>query len=102
MRVGDVSAPLKVVSSERRRDPDELVTYATGPVPAALIERLRRRRQPFDDDRDAQRASLATAIRLGNTGAQQNLPRLTAACGKAIGNRADLVAKKTGGSAAAK
>jgi hypothetical protein len=47
-------------------------------------------------------AGMVTGIRFGNTGAQQNLPRLTAACVKAIGDRADLSAQKTGGLASAK
>ena len=40
MTVGRMSAALKVVSSERRAQPDELVTYAAGTVPAALIGAL--------------------------------------------------------------
>jgi hypothetical protein len=47
-------------------------------------------------------AGIVTGIRLGNTGAQQNLPRLAAGCTKAIGTRAELVTPKTGGIAAAK
>jgi hypothetical protein len=43
-----------------------------------------------------------TAIRLGNTGAQQNLPRLAAACQKALGDRAALATPRTGGLALAK
>ena len=39
-----------------------------------------------------------TGIRLGNTGAQQNLPRLAAVCAKPRADRAaDLSARKTGG-----
>ena len=45
--------------------------------------------------------SQITTIRLGNTGAQQNLPRLAASCGKAPGARAELPVRKTGGLAAA-
>ena len=44
---------------------------------------------------------MVTVIRLGNTGAQQNLPRLAASCGKAPGDRAELPVRKTGGLAAA-
>jgi hypothetical protein len=47
-------------------------------------------------------ASTITGVRLGNTGAQQSLPRLAAGCVKAIGDRADLSAPKTGGIASAK
>lgn len=44
---------------------------------------------------------MVTVIRLGNTGAQQNLPRLAASCGNVGGDRAELPEKKTGGLAAA-
>jgi hypothetical protein len=99
--VGNVSVPLKVVSSERQRDPDELVTYASGPAPAALIDGFAAVGN-HSMTVETESSRLATGIRLGNTGAQQNLPRLAATCGKAIGNRADLIVKKTGGFAAAK
>jgi hypothetical protein len=49
-----------------------------------------------------QSAQLATGIRLGNTGASRNLPRLSAVCGKPLGDRAELPRAKTGGLAAAK
>ena len=42
-----------------------------------------------------------TVIRFGNTGAQQNLSRLAASCSKAVGDRAELPVRKTGGIAAA-
>ena len=45
---------------------------------------------------------VVTFIRLGNTGAQQNLPRLSASCRNAGGNRAELPVVKTGGYAAAR
>jgi hypothetical protein len=45
---------------------------------------------------------MVTGIRLGNTGAQQNLPRLAAGCVKAVGDRAEVPARKTGGMASAK
>jgi len=44
---------------------------------------------------------MVTVIRLGNTGAQQSLPQLVASCGKAIGDYAELAARKTGALAAA-
>jgi len=101
MMAGSKSAALKVVSSERRSRPDELVTYAAGPVPAALVRAF----AAVGNHSmliETKSAGLVTAIRLGNTGAQQNLPRLAAGCAKAIGERADLSAHKTGGLAAAK
>jgi hypothetical protein len=99
--VGRMSAPLKVVSSEHRTDPDELVTYATGSVPAALIgafTAVGNHSMMIETRSDG----MATGIRFGNTGIQDSLPRLTTACQKSIGNRADLAAPKTGGIASAK
>jgi hypothetical protein len=101
MTVGRLSASLKVVSSERRSQPDELVTYAAGTVPAALIGAF----AAVGNHSmliETKSAGMVTGIRFGNTGAQQNLPRLTAGCVKAIGDRADLSAQKTGGLASAK
>ncbi|HEY1475859.1 MAG TPA: hypothetical protein VGF53_17450 [Pseudolabrys sp.] len=99
--VGGMSAQLKVVSSERRAQPDELVTYATGSVPAALIGAFAGagNHSMFIETKSA---SMATGIRFGNTGAQQNLPRLAAGCVKPSGDRADLSIPKTGGIASAK
>ena len=80
--VGRLSAPLKVVSSERRTDPDELVTFASGPMPASLIDGFA---AVGSHSMMIETAStgMITGIRLGNTGAQQNLPRLAAGCAKA-------------------
>jgi hypothetical protein len=97
--VGRLSAPLKVVSFERRTDPDELVTFASGPMPASLIDGFAAIGSHSMMIETAS-AGMVTGIRLGNTGAQQSLPRLAAGCAKAIGNRAELVAPKTGGIAA--
>ena len=90
-----------MASSERRGDPDELVTYATGSVPAALIGAFAAAGK-HSMLVETKSAGMVTGIRLGNTGAQHNLPRLAAACAKALGDRADLSAKKTGGMAVAK
>jgi hypothetical protein len=101
LTVGRMSASLKVVSSERRSQPDELVTYAAGTVPAALIGAF----AAVGNHSmliETKSAGMVTGIRFGNTGAQQNLPRLTAACVKEIGDRADLSPQKTGGLASAK
>jgi hypothetical protein len=101
VRVGGNAAELKVVSSERRSGPDELVTYASGRVPSALIaaftavgnhSMLIKTESPH----------LVTGIRLGNTGAAQNLPHLSANCIKPLGDHAELTRQKTGGLAAAK
>jgi hypothetical protein len=101
LRVGTNSAALKVVSTERRRDPDELVTYATARVPSTLIGAFAAMGSHSMVIR-TQSAQVATGIRLGNTGASQNLPRLSAGCRKPAGERAELPRTKTGGLAAAK
>jgi hypothetical protein len=107
-RVGTVTmatatgaAKLKVVSSERHAQPDELVTYASATVPAKLIGAF----AAIGDHSmmiTTKSAAEVTAIRIGNTGAQQNLPRLAAACQKPLGDRASLSVQRTGGLAAAK
>ena len=101
LRVGSNSAGLKVVSSERRTGPDELITYAAGRVPGALINAF-----AAAGSRSmlvkTETSNLVTGIRIGNTGASQNVPRLTAGCSKAGGDRADLPRTKAGGLAAAK
>jgi hypothetical protein len=101
LRVGSNSATLKVVSSERRMSPDELVTYAAGRVPAGLISAFGAIGSHSMLIK-TETAQVVTGIRIGNTGASQNLPRLAAGCGKPIGDRADLTRMKTGGLAAAK
>ena len=100
VRIAKSSARLKVAASERRTQPDELVSYAAGTVPAALISGFAgagNHSMVIETESDG----LVTVIRLGNTGAQQNLPRLTESCGKAAGVRAELPERKTGGLAAA-
>jgi hypothetical protein len=100
LRLGGRQASLTMASSERRSAPDELVSYAAGTVPAALIDGFATvgNRSVLIETRSQ---SQVTTIRLGNTGAQQNLPRLAASCGKAPGDRAELAPRKTGELAAA-
>ena len=98
---GSSIASLKVVSTQRRSDPDELVTYASAAVPAELIGAFAgvgNHSMMITTKSDATR----TAIRLGNTGAQQNLPQLAAACRKGLGDRASLPVHRAGGLASAK
>jgi hypothetical protein len=101
MRLVGGSATLKVVSSERRKEPDELVTFASGTVPATLIDAFAAagNHSMLIETRSA---GVVTGIRLGNTGAQNNLPQLAASCRKPIGDRAELPVVKTGGMASAK
>ncbi len=101
LAAGDSMASLKVVSSQRRRDPDELVTFASAAVPANLIGAFA---APGDHSMMVTTKSdtILTAIRLGNTGAQQNLPRLVASCPKMPGDRAAVEEHRAGGLASAK
>ena len=101
LRVGGNSSALKVVSSEHRTGPKELVTHASGRVPGSLINAFSAAGSHSILIK-TESARLTTGIRLGNTGASQNLPRLSAGCSKPIGDRADLPRSKTGGFAAAK
>lgn len=94
-------AALKVVSSERSGDGDDLVTHAVGSVPAALIDGF----AAFGNHSmvvETRSGRSVTDIRLGNTGARQSLPQLASGCATASGRRAELVGPKTGGLAAAK
>jgi len=101
LRVGGNSAALKVVSTERRSAPDELLTHATARIPSTLIGAFAAMGSHSMVIK-TQSAQLVTGIRLGNTGASQNLPRLSAGCRKPAGDRAELPRAKTGGLAAAK
>jgi hypothetical protein len=91
-------AKLKVVSSERRTRPDELVTLASGNVPAKLIW-IFAGAGKHSMLIVTKSAATVTAIRLGNTGARQNFPRLSVICGK--GDRAALPLHTTHGLALA-
>jgi hypothetical protein len=77
LRAAGQEAALKVVSSEQRDD--ELVTLATGKIPASLVD-------GFGADGkhsmlvETQAEKVRTAIRIGNTGVAQSLPRLAGAC----------------------
>jgi hypothetical protein len=97
---GSSIAKLKVVSTQRRSDPDELVTYASAAVPAELIGAFAgvgNHSMMVTTKSD----SILTVIRLGNTGAQHNLPQLAAACRKGLGDRASLPVHRAGGLASA-
>jgi hypothetical protein len=101
MTAGGGVARLKVVSSERHTRLDELVTHAAGTISAETIEAFAGvgNHSMIVTTRSA---GVTTAIRLGNTGALQNLPRLAASCGKGVGARADLAPRKVHSLASAK
>jgi len=101
LAAGTSMAGLKVVSSERRSDPDELVTHASASVPAALIGAFAAAGN-HSMLVTTKSEGVLTAIRLGNTGAQQNLPQLAASCQKALGDRASVPVHRAGGLASAK
>jgi hypothetical protein len=100
LRTGGSRARLAVTASQRHDGPGELVSSAAGAVPAALIREFA---GPGSHSMviETNRKGLVTIIRIGNTGAQQSLPRLIASCAKPIGARADLTVRKTGGLASA-
>jgi hypothetical protein len=105
LRVGDAVAGLTVASSERRQEPDELVTYAAGTVPVAQIGAFASNGSHSmvieTKTGSAMGSGTTTVIRFGNTGAQLNLPRLAASCSKSGAVRADLAPIKMTGSLAA-
>jgi len=101
VRVGGTVAPLKVASSQFQSREDQLVSYAAAAVPAALIDGFAAAGN-HSMVIETHSGQLVTGIRLGNTGAQEGLPRLTASCAKALGNRADLAPAKAVGAMAAK
>jgi hypothetical protein len=99
LRAGGVEATLKVASSQRRADTGEVDTFASGSIPVALIKAFAGA-GPHSLMVMTEGHDISTAIRLGNTGAGQNLPVLTASCSKSLNNRAELVTPKTGSLAA--
>jgi hypothetical protein len=101
LRTARTAVNLKVASSEHRDANDELVTYATGTIPAAMIKNFA---GPGNHSMviETMAKGMITVIRIGNTGAQMNLPQLAAACvTKPLGERAEAAPpRKTGGMAA--
>jgi hypothetical protein len=99
MLAGDSRAKLKVVSS-RHSQPDELVTLASGNVPAKLIGGFAATGS-HSMMITTQSGDVETAIRLGNTGAEKSLLQLAAVCHKELGVRAGLPQHDIGGLASA-
>jgi len=87
--VGRRSAPLKIVTSEVRAKQADLDSVARGAVPAALVEALTRDGNHSLTVTTATTNDVQTVIRVGNTGAAQNLPRLAANCSQQSAPRAD-------------
>ena len=102
LRVGGNSASLKVVSSERRklarRARDLRVGARAGRRLIGAFGAVGSHSMLIKTETP----QFVTGIRIGNTGASQNLPRLVGGCNKPLGDRADLPRAKTGGLAAAK
>jgi hypothetical protein len=96
VNVGYGQAVLKVVSSEHRDSEDELVTFAAGAVPAQLIDTFAGA-GAHSITIETKNAQVLTGIRIGNTGAQQNLAQLAASCTKPLGTRAELAPRKVRG-----
>jgi hypothetical protein len=101
MTSADGIAQFKLVSSQRRNDPDELVSYAAATVPAKLIGAFAAAGERSMMITTASAAG-ETAIRIGNTGVEEGLPQLAAACQKLKGNSASLDERRAGGLASAK
>jgi hypothetical protein len=99
--IGSKSALLKVTSSRRGEESDELLTLASATLPASLVAGFAAAGN-HSLMVTTRSAGTATGIRLGNTGALTNLPRLAASCTKPLGERAELSAKQIGGVASAK
>ena len=96
IRIGGQTTALKVVSSEVKDKSGMLATVAAGVLPANAVRSFSAigSRSMMVATANAKTHSV---IRLGNSGAQRNMPMLTSQCQKA--QRADLVMPKTGGMA---
>jgi hypothetical protein len=102
LTVGSKAALLKVVSTQHSSDPEELTTIATAIVPVSFIDSFAAAGS-HSLMITTKSAGVSTGIRIGNTGAMQNLPRLASSCTRALGDRAELsTANKIGGLAAAR
>ena len=82
--LGRNSVPLKIVSSRVAAiaKPPELTSSARGIVPIALMKSFADVGTRSLTVETASRDNAETAIRIGNTGVAQYLPKLTAACAK--------------------
>ncbi|MGC1465184.1 MAG: hypothetical protein WA792_05575, partial [Pseudolabrys sp.] len=98
VRVGHLAVKLKIVSSERQKQPLQIDTFATAPMPAKLLRAF----AAVGNHSlvvSTTSGNFGTSIRIGNTGATQNLPSLAASCSsaKTMAKRAELVPESTRG-----
>ncbi len=100
LRAGGTRTKLAVSNSARQSDGNELVSYARGSVPASLVREFASLGS-HSMTIETTSKGMVTIIRIGNTGAQQSLPRLIAGCGKPADARAEATLPKIGGLAAA-
>jgi hypothetical protein len=79
LQAGGHQASLQVMSSELQGG-DELVSIATGSIPAGLIDGFGAEGS-HSMMVDTEAGRMSTSMRIGNTGVAQNLSHLAAACG---------------------
>jgi hypothetical protein len=96
IRIGGQTTALKVVSSQVKDKAGLLVSVAAGLVPANAIRSFT---SPGSRSMmiGTSNAGIHSTIRVGNSGAQRNMPLLASHCQKA--QHAELVTAKTGGMA---
>ena len=96
LRAAGLEAKLNVMASNRHEE-DDLVTYATGTIPADLIDGFGAKGD-HSMYVETKSSNLFTSIRIGNTGVSAALPRLAAGCAvpAAQAKRADLGPPKAG------
>ena len=104
LRAGRAAAALKVVSSEYKDQSGELRSLAIGMVPDDLVRAFAEGQRSLIVETKS--GGMATVIRIGNTGAPQNFPRLASGCLRPTGDRAEAIApmieSKTGAMAQAR
>lgn len=100
LRTGGTRIELAMGASQHQANSDELVSYAAGMVRGDIIRDFAGAGS-HSMVIETTSKGMVTVIRIGNTGAQQSLPRLVSGCAKPIGARADATVRKVGGLASA-
>lgn len=90
LSLGHTSTNLKIVSSEAGTSPQELSSLARGAVPVSAFNNFAESGHQSLTVATHALSDVETAIRVGNSGASQNLQRLAASCGKRELKRAEL------------